>query len=79
MMPGAPELHEDRQRLQEERAFRRTRIWWLVAVLFTLVNMGGAVVAALNGEVLHADVHGALTFVGAYFVWRLSSRRVADY
>lgn len=79
MMPGAPELYEDQQRLREERAIRRSRIWWLVAVLFTLVNVGGAAIAAINGEVLHADVHGALAFVGAYFVWRFSTRRVARY
>ena len=50
---------------------RQRKIWWWAAVLFTVLNLGGAVVAAMGGEVLHADVHGALFFLGLYLVRRL--------
>ena len=50
---------------------RQRKIWWWAAALFTLVNLGGAVYAAMRGEVIHADVHGALFFLGLYLVRRL--------
>ena len=59
---------------------RRSKIWLVVAVLFTLVNLAGAPMAAAAGEGLHAAVHVALTLLGAYLVWRLvprSGRKVA--
>ena len=51
---------------------QRAKLWFVVASLFTLVNVGGAVMAAVAGEALHAAAHVALVFVGAYFVWRLA-------
>ena len=55
----------------------RSKVGLVAAVLFTLVNLGGAVYAALQGEAAHAGLHGALLFVGAYFVWRLAPTRDA--
>ena len=57
---------------------RRQGFWWTVALLFTLVNFGGAWIAALQKELGHAGVHVALTYLGAFFVWRLSPRRTAE-
>jgi hypothetical protein len=45
----------------------------VVAALFTVVNVGGAGIAALSGEPLHTAVHVGL-LVAAYVVWRLVSR-----
>jgi hypothetical protein len=58
---------------------RRSKIWLVVAVLFTIVNLAGGVMAALAGEVLHAGLHAGLVLVGEFFVWRLTPRRVASY
>jgi hypothetical protein len=54
---------------------RRSIVWLVGAVLFLVVNVGGAVVAAAEGELLHAGIHAALLLPGAYLVWRLTSRR----
>jgi hypothetical protein len=56
---------------------RRSKVWLAVAVLFTLLNLGGAVMAAAQGELLHSASHVALTLVGAYVVWRLAPGRYA--
>ena len=56
---------------------RRSKVWLAVAVLFTLVNLGGAVMAAAQGEVLHSASHVALTLLGAYLVWRIAPGRYA--
>ena len=53
---------------------RRSRIWRLVAVLFTVVNVGGAAFAAFSGEWSHAAAHVAL-LAATYVVWQLLSRR----
>jgi hypothetical protein len=53
---------------------RRAKIWLAVAVLFTLVNLGGAVYAAFGGERLHAGAHVALTLLGAILVWFIAAR-----
>lgn len=58
---------------------RRSRIWFVVAVLFSLVNMGGAVFAALKGEPVHTGIHAGLLLIGGYLVWRLAPKRVAEY
>jgi len=43
--------------------------------LFVVINVGGAVFAAAQGEQLHAAVHVGLLLLGAaYLVWRPSSR-----
>jgi hypothetical protein len=48
---------------------------WVVSVLFSLINLGGAVVAAAQGEPVHAGVHAGLLVLGADFVWRLAPTR----
>ena len=53
---------------------RRSRIWRVVAALFSLLNLGGAGFAAVGGEWLHAGAHVALSLLGAYVVWRLAPR-----
>ena len=58
---------------------RRSKVWLVVAVLFILVNVGGGAFSAWQGEWLHTGVHAVLALLGEYFVWRLTSRRVADY
>ena len=56
---------------------RRSKVWLVAAVLFTLVNVAGGVYAAVQGELLHTGVHAALVLLGAYFVRRLIPRRSA--
>ena len=53
---------------------QRAKLWFVVASLFTLANLGGAVMAAVAGEVLHTAAHVGLSLLGAYFVWRLAPR-----
>jgi hypothetical protein len=53
---------------------RRTKLWLYGSLLFTLLNIGGAVFAAALGEVAHAMVHAVLVPVGLYVAWRVSSR-----
>ena len=53
---------------------QRAKLWFVVASLFTLINLGGAVVAAVTGGVLHTAAHVGLSLLGAYFVWRLAPR-----
>jgi hypothetical protein len=56
---------------------RRHTVWLVVAVLFTLVNVGGGIYAALQGELLHTLVHAGLLLVGATVVRRLAPGRDA--
>jgi len=58
---------------------RRSKVWLVVAVLFTVVNAAGGVMAVLRGELLHAGMHAGLVLLGEYFVWRLAPRRIASY
>lgn len=51
---------------------RRARIWLVVAVLFSLLNLAGAGWAALQGEQMHAATHVALMLLGVLAVWRLA-------
>lgn len=53
---------------------QRSKLWFVAASLFTLVNLGGAGMAAVAGEGLHTAAHVALVLLGAYFVWRLAPR-----
>ena len=57
---------------------RRSKVWLVVGVLFILANIGGGVVAAAEGEPVHAGIHAALVLVGAYFVRRVARRKYAD-
>lgn len=50
---------------------RRSKIWLAAAALFSLVNLAGAVMAAAQGEFLHAGTHVALFLLGAYVVRRI--------
>lgn len=56
---------------------RRSKVWLVVAVLFTFVNFGGVVFAAAGGELLHTGIHAGLLLLGAYLVWRLAPRHYA--
>ena len=59
---------------------RRSKIWLVVAVLFTVANLAGAGFAIAAWELLHAGVHTVLALVGAYAAGRLlATRRVASY
>ncbi|MFN2398528.1 MAG: hypothetical protein ABR543_07775 [Gemmatimonadaceae bacterium] len=53
---------------------RRSKIWLVVASLFTLINLAGAGYAAALGEGLHTALHVGLMFPGAYLMWRLWPR-----
>ena len=53
---------------------RRSRLWLIIAWLFTLANLGGAVVAARTSEEAHTATHVALAVVGAFFIWRIPRR-----
>jgi hypothetical protein len=50
-----------------------------VAVLFLLINIAGGAYSAWQGEWLHTGIHAVLALLGEYVVWRLTSRRVAEY
>ena len=54
---------------------RSSKVWPVVAGLFILVNLGGGVFAAVQGEAMHAAGHAVLALLGVYFTWRLSARR----
>lgn len=56
---------------------RRSKVWLVVAVLFIFANLGGGVIAALRGELLHTGLHAGLILLGAYLGWRLAPRRYA--
>jgi hypothetical protein len=53
---------------------QRAKLWFVAASLFTLVNLGGAGMAAVAGGMLHTAAHVGLALLGAYFVWRLAPR-----
>ena len=54
---------------------RRSILWRVAAVIFTVVNVGGAAYAYGMGESQHATVHVLLLALGAsaYVIWRLIS------
>ena len=56
---------------------RRSKVWLVVAVLFTFLNFAGGVFAAAQGELLHTSTHAGLLLLGAYLVWRLALGRDA--
>jgi hypothetical protein len=56
---------------------RCSKVWLAVAVLFILVNLGGGVFAAAQGELIHAGIHAGLLLLGASLVWRLAPRGYA--
>jgi hypothetical protein len=52
---------------------RRSKVWLTLAALFSAVNFAGGLIAAAQGELIHACVHAALLLLGVYPVWRLTS------
>lgn len=56
---------------------RSPKLWLVVAVLFVLVNAGGAIVAAAEGELLHACGHVALLIAGVVAATVLARRRTS--
>lgn len=53
-------------------------LWWrAAAAVFVVLNGGGAIYAAVRGEIMHATVHVALLVVG-YGVWQMISGRRHD-
>lgn len=54
---------------------RRSGIWLAAAVVFVVVNLLGAGMAAMGGELRHAALHAALLLPGVYLVSRLSPSR----
>lgn len=53
---------------------RRVRLWWVVALVFTLVNVGGAGAAIILGEGTHALGHVGLGLLGGMVAWQLAPR-----
>jgi hypothetical protein len=53
---------------------RRSNIWVVVASLFFFINFAGGMIAAVQGEFLHAGVHAGLLVLGAYYVRRIWRR-----
>ncbi|HMJ17182.1 MAG TPA: hypothetical protein VK478_02245 [Gemmatimonadaceae bacterium] len=55
---------------------RRSILWRVGAVIFTVVNVGGAAYAYAMGEAAHATAHVLLLALGAsaYVIWLLASR-----
>lgn len=57
---------------------QRSRTWLAVALLlFLVLNLGGTVYAAAQGEPPHAGLHAGLTLLAAYLLWRLAPMRSA--
>jgi hypothetical protein len=53
--------------------------WRVGAAVFVVANVGGAVLAAAQGEQMHAGVHVGLVLLGAaYLVWRPWARPERD-
>lgn len=52
----------------------RAKLWKAAAVIFTLVNVGGGIYAAVNGEVMHAAVHVSLV-AATYAIWQSARKR----
>lgn len=57
---------------------RRSGAWLVAATVFMLVNAGGGVYAAIMREPIHAAVHGLLTLVGLYAMYRISQSRTGQ-
>ena len=53
---------------------RRSKLWLAAAVVFVAVNLGGAVYAAVAGELAHTALHVVLLVPGTWLVARLYRR-----
>ncbi|MDQ6717031.1 MAG: hypothetical protein M3Z17_01650 [Gemmatimonadota bacterium] len=63
--------------IEDNRLNRPSRFWRIAAVLFLVVNAGGAVFAYIQGEQMHAEMHLALfgaAFVGYAFTRAAQAR-----
>ena len=43
---------------------KRSRRWQLAALAYGVINVGGAIIAIVQGEPMHAGAHGALLLIG---------------
>lgn len=57
---------------------RRSKVLYVVVVLFALVNLGGLIMAAVAGEPGHTGIHAVLLLLSAYGVHRLTGQRLAN-
>ncbi len=57
---------------------RRSMIWLVLALIFTIGNVAGIAWAASMGELRHAMTHVALAIAGAWLTWELIARRRND-
>lgn len=57
---------------------RRSKVWLVLAVLFTIANFGAGAIAARQGEPVHAGGHAALLLLGAYLVRRARRKGESD-
>lgn len=53
---------------------RRSKIWLGAALLFAVVNLGGAIFAVMQKELPHAGLHAGLMLLGAYAALLLWNR-----
>ena len=55
---------------------RRSKLWGIAAIAFTVINVLGAVYASVMGERAHMDLHLVLLLVGVigFLVWRAKYR-----
>jgi hypothetical protein len=56
----------------------RSKLWFAIATIFTLVNVVGAPLALFAGEWMHLLTHIVLGTVGAMFMWRFAGARRAE-
>lgn len=54
---------------------RGSKLWWWIAVPFLVINVGGAPLAAAQGEALHAAGHFVALLLGAPILWWFSPWR----
>lgn len=54
----------------------RSKLWRIGTVAYFVINVAGAIYAALMGETMHATAHVALLVVGAgaYAIWRTNGQ-----
>ena len=57
---------------------RRSRRWFIIASVFTLINVLGAPLALVAREGMHLMLHIVLAAVGAFFMWHFADARRAD-
>lgn len=57
---------------------RRTKLWLGGALLFTVLNAAGAVIALVQDGIGHAAGHVLLAFIGAFVAWRVAARPGAE-